>query len=73
MAKQYKVRLSPSAKPDLKGIAEWIIDQSGHIRAASIYVRRIRTYLTGFKNFPIAALSVMILFPLFGLSVLNDA
>ncbi|MBM3636167.1 MAG: type II toxin-antitoxin system RelE/ParE family toxin [Alphaproteobacteria bacterium] len=52
MAKQYKVRLSPSAKPDLKGIAEWIIDQSGHVRAASSYVRRIRTYLTGFKNFP---------------------
>ena len=52
MAKQYKVRISPTAERDLNGIAEWIIDQSGYVRAASNYVRRIRSYLNGFKNFP---------------------
>ena len=52
MAKQYEVRISPLAQRDLKGIAEWIIDQSGHVRTASSYTRRIRTYSNGFKNFP---------------------
>jgi plasmid stabilization system protein ParE len=44
--------MSPEAEHDLGAVAEWIIDQSGYVRTASNYVRRIRAYLNGLKNFP---------------------
>ena len=52
MAKQYEVKISPQAERDLEGVSEWIIDQSGFVRTAFNYVRRIRAFITGLKNFP---------------------
>ena len=52
MAKQYTVKLSPQAERDLDAASEWIIDQSGFVRTAFNYVRHIRAFITGLKNFP---------------------
>lgn len=52
MAKQHKVEFSTEAERDPEAISEWIIDQSGFARQAINYVKRIRIYLSGFKNFP---------------------
>ncbi len=52
MAEQYEVKISPQAECDLEGVSEWIIDQSGFVRTAFNYVRRIRAFITGLKNFP---------------------
>ena len=52
MAKRYKVEFTPNAERDLSSISDWIIHQSGIIRPALEYVRRIRTYCNSFVTFP---------------------
>ena len=52
MAKQYEVKISPLAERDLEAVSEWIIDRSGFVRTALNYVRRIRAFIAGLKNFP---------------------
>jgi toxin ParE1/3/4 len=52
MAKQYEVKISPQAERDLEAVSEWIIDQSGFVRTALNYIRRIRAFISGLKNFP---------------------
>ena len=52
MAKRYKVELTPDAERDLESLSDWIIHQSGLIRPALEYVRRVRAYCNSFVTFP---------------------
>ena len=52
MAKRYKVEFTTHAERDLASISDWIIRQSGMVRTALDYVRRIRVHILEFKQFP---------------------